>query len=114
MCLIATVALSAPAAALMAHAVDHIPAPVTAGEHHHHADNGDVDVHEDDVPERSDQPGNSGTAHSHPPVFGAEPIMLGSTVTPLPLLAVQMQREWPVRELNTLSWTPKRRPPRTA
>lgn len=112
--LIATVALSAPAAASIVHGVDHIPAPVSAGEHHHHADSGDVDVHEEGVPDPSDQSGSNGIAHSHPPFLGAEPAMLGSALMPLPLLAAQVQKEWTVRELKTLSWSPHKRPPRTA
>jgi len=113
MFLVATVALSAPAAASIVHRVDHIPAPVSAGEHHYHAANGDVDVHEESAPDGSGQSGN-GTAHSHPQVLGAEPAMLGSAETPLPPLAAQLRQEWTVRELKTLSWSPHRRPPRTA
>lgn len=114
MFLIATLALSVPAAASVAHAVNHIPASVSAGQHHHHADNGNVDVHEESAPDGSGQSGGKGTAHSHPPGYGAEPAMLGSTVAPLPPAARQLRQEWTVRELKTLSWSPHRRPPRTA
>lgn len=114
MLLIASIALSVPAAASMTHAVGHIPTPVSAGEHHHHADNGNVDVHDESAPDGSGQSGGKGAAHSHAPGLGAEPAMLGSTVAPLSLLAAQVRQEWTVRELKTLSWSPHRRPPRTA
>jgi len=114
--LIATIALGAPAAASIAHGVDHVAAPVSAGEHHHHAAKGSVDVHPESVPdgEGSDRSDTGALAHSHPPVPGAEPAMLGSLERPLPRRAAMVPQEWAVRALKTLSWSPQRRPPRAA
>lgn len=112
--LVTSLVLVAPSGASVAHQVDHIPNPVNAGQYHHHASDGSVDLHEEATSERSDDHSGSVTGHAHPPVGVADPALLGSTALAHPLLGRELQDVWAVRELPTLPWNPQKRPPRTA
>jgi hypothetical protein len=112
---VASVMLAAPAAASLTHGVDHFAAPVSVGEHHHHATGGEVDIEDDRAPTQTNDPSTGkSTGHSHPPTGAADPALFGSAIISPPLIEQYLQQDWSVRELATLTWSPHRRPPRTA
>ena len=114
--LIATLALSVPAAASNAHRLAHVGVPVTAKQHHHHgASMGDVETHEDQTTDRSEADRkDKGVAHSH---ASAAPGELLAAETSQPIFLRSMPGHplaWSVHRLTTRGWTPNQRPPRTA
>ncbi|MFP5329173.1 MAG: hypothetical protein ACLGHC_03415 [Alphaproteobacteria bacterium] len=112
--LVTSLVLVAPSGASVAHQVDHIPNPVNAGQYHHHASDGSVDVEEREKSDQRDDRSGNVMGHAHPPLCVADPALLGSNALAHPLLGRELQDEWAIRELPTLAWNPHRRPPKTA
>lgn len=103
--LVATLALSVPAAASIAHEADHNPGV----ELHFHDGNVTDDGSTDHRDQRSD---SQGVGHGHPPFSATDPALLASATLPLLLFCEQLPQDWSVRELQTLTWSPHKRPPR--
>lgn len=109
----ASFTLGVPATASIMHETDHMGSPVSAGQYHHHASDGTVELEQDAADEKNDESGKPGTGHSHAPAAAADPAMFASVALALPLIASRVPQYRFVHQLHTRSWSPHRRPPRT-
>lgn len=106
--------IASPAAAWDAHALSHASAPVAAFEHHHHGDDGSVDVHdhgdESNEPDSDDDDGG----HDHMPSVSAAWVgVLGSGPAVPPQIAARIvHRSFVAQAPPTLGSEPQIRPPR--
>lgn len=103
--LVATLALSVPAAASIAHESDH----EVGAEVHFHFAGEDQDGSADQDTDRSN---DQGVDHGHPPFSATDPGLLNSSSLGPMLLSAPLPQDWSVRELKTLSWIPQKRPPK--
>ncbi len=105
--------IASPAAAWDAHALSHASTPVAAFEHHHHGDDGSVDVHDhDDESDQRDSDEDGG--HDHMPsvsagwsgVLGGGPTVMAQVATPI------VHRSLVEPAPPTIVSEPQKRPPR--
>lgn len=111
---IAAISLSVPAAASRSHLASHAASPVLTHEHHHHDDQGEVDVHPADD-EGSSKTVTDKAGHSHASTSVAD-IAIDSALYGAPDYADESSATFPADTpaLNTLGWAPQIRPPKTA
>jgi len=113
--LAAAVVLAVPATATVSHQAAHLGAPVADGQHHHHDGDGVAEAQGNADPDQQDnQTDTKGVGHSHAPVELADPARLAGADIALKRVVRDLPQEWVARELGNLSWSPQRRPPRTA
>lgn len=114
--LFATAVISAPAVSRGFHSISHVAAPVAAGEHHHHGEDGHVTFHGEhrDVAPDSDEALGGKSGHSHMASTAFDMAPQGSSVVPRAQLK-PMPKLPPADTpaLETLGWSPQKRPPRT-
>lgn len=115
--LIAVLAFSVPAAASNAHRLAHVEVPVTVGEQHHHhgVSAGQVETHDEQSDDQSDNDRkDKGISHPHASAAAGDMLAADTHQSIVLRSTPGHPRAWAVHRLTTRGWTPHQRPPRTA